>query len=156
MTRNSVGLVAFLVAALLGVSLVSLLTWRSVAVERMDATAAQHNFEEARDRVPFRAPLVRRDAQGGFVRETEVAPAGAPPTHLHVLAYYVDAHRLVRADVPLWFFKVKGPALAYGLRGTGFDLETLGLTAGDLERAGARIVLDEMRSSGDRVLVWTE
>jgi len=65
-------------------------------------------------------------------------------------------HRLVRADVPFWFLRVKGPALRYAVRDTSLDLDALNLTARDLEDAGASIVLDETRSNGDRLLVWTD
>ena len=41
-------------------------------------------------------------------------------------------------------------------RGTGFDLERLGLTAADLERAGAGVVIDEIGNNGDRLLAWTD
>ena len=148
------GVVAFVAAAVLGVVVFGLLARRSVSVERMDVTGAAHNFEEALASVPSPVPLVRRTAADGFVRRSR-DPGGATPTQLHVLAFYADGQRLVRADVPLWFFRVKGPAVAYALRGTGFDLDALGLTASDLQRAGAGVVLDETRSSGDRVLAWT-
>jgi hypothetical protein len=58
--------------------------------------------------------------------------------------------------VPLWFLRVKGPAAQVALRGTGFDLEALGLTADDLARSGIGVVLDDARENGDRVLAWTE
>lgn len=58
--------------------------------------------------------------------------------------------------MPLWFFKVKGPALRYAVRDTSLDLDALNLTATDLENAGASVVLDETRSNGDRLLVWTD
>jgi hypothetical protein len=63
---------------------------------------------------------------------------------------------LVRADVPLWFLKAKGPALRYAVRDTSLDIDALNLTATDLEHAGAGVVLDETRSNGDRLLVWTD
>jgi hypothetical protein len=61
----------------------------------------------------------------------------------------------VRANVPFWFFKLKGPAIQLVLRGTEIDLKKLGVTAADLESHGPGLVLDEIRSNGDRVLVWT-
>jgi hypothetical protein len=143
-------------AALLGILVFGLLVWRSVRVVRMDPTASENNFEEALGSLPSRIALVHRDARGRLVRPPPVDPVGARPTQVHILAYYVDGQRLVRTDLPLWFFKVKGPAAAYALRGTGFDLEMLGLTAGDLEQAGARVVLDERRATGDRLLAWTD
>ena len=73
-----------------------------------------------------------------------------------LLAYRAAEQRLVRVDVPFWFLKMKGPAVQYSLRGTGVDLERLGVTAAELEGYGASVVLDESRHNGDRVLVWTE
>jgi hypothetical protein len=106
--------------------------------------------------VPSPPPLVQRDASGNFVRHESEPTTSRAATQPHALAYYVGGQRLVRADVPLWFFKVKGPAVRYTLRDTGFDLDALNLTATDLERAGARVILDETWFSGDRLLVWTE
>ena len=122
----------------------------------MDASGALNIFEDAKGRVPTTPPLVERDASGNFVRDATEPASSLAATQLHALAYYVEGHRLVRADVPLWFLKVKGPAVRYALRDTGFDLDVLKLTATDLERSGARVILDETRSSGDRLLVWTD
>ena len=106
--------------------------------------------------VPSTTPLVERDASGTFLRRPTVTAPGPAPTALHALAYYVDGQRLVRADVPLWFAKVKGPALRYAVRDTRLDLDALDLTATDLEDAGAGVVLDETRANRDRLLVWTD
>jgi hypothetical protein len=78
------------------------------------------------------------------------------PSQLHALAYHASNRRLVRADVPFWFLKAKGPAVQYSLRGTGLDLQRLGVTPGDLQRYGPSFVLDETRTNGERLLVWTE
>lgn len=144
-----------LAVALFGVAVFGVLAWRGVSVLPMDASGALHNFEAVRARVPG-APLVQRDASGRFVRRPSAKTNGPTPTQLHALAYYVDGQRLVQAHVPMWFFKVKGPALRYAMRDTGLDLDALNVTATDLEDAGAGLVLDETRSNGDRLLVWTE
>ena len=153
--RARAGAALLLIAALVGVAVFGVLAWRSVSVLEMDATGALHNFETVRARVPG-PPLVRRDASGRFVRRPSGNTTGPVPTELHALAYYVDGQRLVRADVPMWFFKVKGPALRFAVRDTGLDLDALNVTATDLENAGAGVVLDETRSNGDRLLVWTD
>ena len=107
--RARVGVGVFLVAAVIGVVVFGVMAWRSVSVLEIDTSGAMHNFEEARMRVPSPTPLVQRDASGTFVRRPSVQTPGPAPTELHALAYHVDGQRLVRADVPLWFFKVKGP-----------------------------------------------
>jgi len=147
--------VALVASAALGVGIFGLLTWRFVAIDRMGSVGAENNFEQALASVPSPIPLISRDGTGHFVRRRSPEAGGPPPTQLHVLAYHADGQRLVNGDVPLWFFKVKGPAVAYALRGTGFDLGALSLTAADLERAGAGVVLDETRPTGDRILAWT-
>ncbi len=40
--------------------------------------------------------------------------------------------------------------------GTGLDLERLNVTPDELQRCGVCLVLDEARTNGDRLLVWTE
>lgn len=155
-SRARVGGGVFLVAAVLGVTVFGVIAWRSVSVLDIDTRGALHSFEDARMRVPSTTPLVQRDASGTFTRRPSVKAPGPAPTQLHALAYHVDGERLVRADVPLWFFKVKGPALRYAVRDTSLDLDALNLTATDLEDAGASVVLDETRANGDRLLVWTD
>lgn len=152
---RQLGILAVAAAAVLGLTVLGGLAWRAITVQQMDGTGAQRNFEDVLASVKSPSPLVHREA-GRFVRRPSSPPVGPPPRDLHVLAYYADGQRLVRGDVPLWFFAVKGPAVTYALRGTGFDLETLGLTPNDLQQAGAGIILDDTRPTGDRLLAWTE
>ena len=147
--------VALAGAALLGLTIFGALAWRSVRVEHADETDAFRRFEEVR-REFGSTPLVHWAPGGTLTRMPAQVPRGTRPATLHVLAYRSAEERVIQADVPLWFFKVKGPAVDYALRGTGFDLTTLALTAGDLEQAGAGLVLDETRANGDRLLAWTE
>jgi hypothetical protein len=148
-------IVAGVGVALLRLSSSGIVIWRSVHVDQADAADARRRFEGVRHDFPS-APLVVWDAGGRLTRNAPRAARGPRPSQLHVLLYRSREERLVRADVPLWFFKVKGPAMNYALRGTEFDLAALGLTAADLEEAGAGLVLDETRKNGDRLLAWTE
>ena len=107
-------------------------------------------FEQVRQDFPS-APLIAWDA-GRLTRNAPRAARGPRPSQLHVLVYRLREERLVQADAPLWFYKIKGSAVNYALRGTGFDLAALGLTAADLEEAGAGLVVDETRTNGDRLL----
>jgi hypothetical protein len=143
-------------AAAFAVTIFGALAWKSVAIRTADSSEALRRFTSVRASFPTGPPLVQRDASGRFVRREETAGSVQPVTRLRVMAYSASQERLVEADVPLWFFRIKGPAAQMALRGTNFDLETLGLTAADLERAGATIVLDETRNNGDRVLAWTQ
>lgn len=142
-----------LTAAAVGLTILGVLAWQAVTVHQVDANGAMQQFDVIRESMKG-APLVQRDESGRFQRETTAA-SDTPASRLHVLAFHVSGRLLVRGDVPLWFFKVKGPAVQYALRGTDFDLAALNLTPSELEAAGPCVVLDDVRPNGDRVLAWT-
>ena len=155
--RTSHILVGLAIAAFIGLSVFAVLAWRSVTVEHADTNEALRRFTEIRDGFTGTEPILHIDAAGRVTRsEPPEGEVGSSPAHLHALGYHASERRIVRADVPFWFLKVKGPAVQYSLRGTGLDLQRLGVTVGDLERYGPRLVLDETRTTGDRLLVWTE
>jgi hypothetical protein len=144
-----------LVAGVLGLSVFGWLAWHAVSIEQLEAADARHRFDDALSQFESKAPLVARNPSGQFVRGGVARGREPRPQRLFVLAYRAGEGRLVRADVPVWFLTVKGPAAQYALQGTGFDLRTLGLTAGDLSGTAAGIVIDEAASNGDRLLAWT-
>jgi hypothetical protein len=144
-------------AAGVGLGVFAFLAWRSVTVEQATPDVALQRFTEVRKGLAVVEPMLRVDAAGQITRRDQPsAREAAYPTRLRALAYRAPEHRLVRADVPFWFFKIKGPAAQYALCGTGLDLDHLGLTPADLQRCGVCLVLDETRTNGDRLLVWTE
>jgi hypothetical protein len=131
-----------------------LLAWQSVSVQQMQARTALQQFKAVRASIKG-APLVQRDESGRF--ERRVLPGrDAPVSQLHVLAYHVRSQQLVRADVPFWFFRIKGPAVQFALRGTDFDLAALNLTPSELQAVGPCVVMDEVQPNGDRLLAWTD
>lgn len=143
-------------AALTGLAIFGAMLWRSVSIETQASAQAHERFATIRARFPSATPLVRRDESGRFVRtEASGRAASSAARRLRVLAYHASTARLVSADVPIWFIRIKGPAAALALRDTGFDLDVLGLTARDLERSGAGLLLDESRGE-DALLAWTE
>ena len=146
-----------LAGAVVGFALFGLLAYRAVSVEDAAAPEALRRFESIQASLGGRPPLIGLDDAGNVIRRT--APPSTSPRpvrRLGVLAYQADEQRLVTADVPMWFFKLKGPAAQYLVRGTGLDLERLQITASDLERYDPSVVVDHARSNGDRLLVWTE
>ena len=150
-------LLALLAGAVVGFAIFGLLAYRAVSVEEAAAPEALRRFESIRAALGGRPPLIALDDAGNVVRRA--APGSTSPrpvSRLGVLAYQAGEQRLVTADVPMWFFKLKGPAAQYLVRGTGLDLERLQITASDLERHGPSIVIDHARTGGDRLLVWTE
>ena len=145
-----------LIAAALGLSVFGWLAWHAVTVEDLDAVDSRQRFEDALAQLDSTTPRVKMDATGHFVRSGPARTSERRPNALHVLAYRASERRLVRAEVPLWFFTIKGPAAQYALQGTGFDLRILGLTASDLAAAGPGVVMDETGANGDRLLAWTQ
>ena len=144
-------------AALAAVGIFAFLAQQSVTVEDAAPNEALRRFAEIRSRLTFTEPMLQIDATGRVTRRNAPAErATVPPTRLRVLAYRAPQQRLVRADVPFWFLKVKGPAVRYALRDTGFDLDRLGVSPADLARYGVCLIVDQTRKNGDRLLVWTE
>jgi hypothetical protein len=143
------------VAALIGLGVFGALVWRAVSVENLPPRDAERRLDTIRTVFRNAPPLVRRDEAGRFVRTEASGRSGAPPARLHVVLYRASENRLISADVPLWFLKIKGPAAAVTLRDTGFDLDVLGVTVDDLERSGSGLILDERRGE-DTLLAWTQ
>lgn len=144
-------------AAIIAIGVFGVLASRAVTVEDAAAPEALRRFEAIRASLGGREPLIGLDEAGNVVRRA--APPTNPPrpvTRLGVLAYQAGDERLVTADVPMWFFRMKGPPTQFLVRGTGLDLERLQITAADLERFDPSVVIDHARSNGDRLLVWTE
>ena len=146
----------FGVAALIGLGVFGLLAWRTVTVQHAPPNEALRRFTQVRDAFAGLEPIVSVSGEGRFVRRS--APESEPRQIklLRVLAYRATEQRLVQANIPFWFVSAKGPAVQWSLRGTGFDLNRVGLTASDLKRYGPSLVLDETRDNGDRLVVWTE
>ncbi len=155
--RSGVLAMVVAVGAGVGLTVFGILAYRAVTVERADAPEALRRFAAIRATVGGAAPLLMLDGAGRVARRQE-PPAGprARPARLGVLAYRARDQRLLTADVPFWFFKLKGPAAQFAVRGTGLDLERLQITAADLERYGPAVVIDHTNRDGDRLLVWTE
>lgn len=150
-------LLALPVAAVIGIAIFGVLASRAVDVEEATLSEAGRRFERIRAALGGREPLLHLDADGNVVRRAALPDvASRAVSRLGVLAYQVADERLVTADVPMWFFELKGPAAQYLVRGTGLDLERLQITASDLERYGPSVVIDHTRANGDRLLVWTE
>jgi hypothetical protein len=152
--RVVLGLVGLAVVAL---GVFGFLTSRAVTVQDASAPEALHRFESIRAALGGRAALIGLDEAGNVIRRASPPlTTSRPVTALRVLAYQAGEERLVTADVPMWFFRMKGPPTQFLVRGTGLDLERLQITAADLERFDPSVVIDHGRANGDRLLVWTE
>lgn len=147
---------ALLVAAAIGIGVFGVVLSRVTTAERVAPSEVSGRFESIRARFEDPRPMLTLGAGGEIERRSPSALSADRAHVVHIMAYRGPVQGLVQIDVPLWFLRMKGPALRYILRDTGIDLHALGLTARDLERFGPAIVMDEVSSSGDRVLVWTE
>ncbi len=130
--RSGVLALVLAVGAGVGFTVFGILAYRAVTVEGVDAPEALRRFAAIRATVAGADPLLTLDDAGRVVRRQEPPASGrARPTRLGVLAYRARDQRLLTADVPFWFFKLKGPAAQFAVRGTGLDLEQLQITAAD-------------------------
>ena len=149
--------ILLILGAVIGFSIFGVMVTRAVKTEEAAETEALARFTEARAAFGTAEPMLDLDATGGLVaRRQEPDSTGKAISRLRVLAYQTNRQRLIEAEVPFWFVKLKGPALQFAVRGTGFDLKSLEVTPGDLERHGPGLILDESAPNGDRLLVWTE
>jgi hypothetical protein len=145
------------VGAGIGVSILAALVYRAVSIEPADRDEAARRFAAVRAALPHGPPMLTIDHGGNIVRrETPRSTTPRAIRRLCVLAYYAEGQRLVSADAPFWFFRIKGPAAQYALRDTGLDLNRLGVTPEELQRYGPAVIVDQMRPNGDLLLVWTE
>ena len=133
-------------------------TWTFIAWDWVTASHARPGdaaraFEAARQAHAGDSPVVTLE-DGAIVRRPPPdAPRGAP-SELLVLVYHRSTGRLIRAEVPFWFLRMKGPASERLLRGAGIDLQEFGLAVDDLARYGPSLVFDGERGE-DRVLLVT-
>jgi hypothetical protein len=149
--------VLFVSAAVIGVGVFGAMVRRAVDVDEVGRPQAVRQFEEIRARVGGPAMLVR-DENGRLARHPATPVArDAPITRLYVWSYQAGLGRLVRVDIPFWFYKLKAPAAQLAVRNTGFDLEELGVTPAELERQGPVLLDDETSATtGDLLMIWTE
>jgi hypothetical protein len=149
--------VGLLVAAGIGFSIFFSLARQAVRFEETDAATAHQQLERARASFASTSPILAVDEAGRLQRLGSPAGGARPPAErLMVLAYRESEGGLVRAEMPLWFLRLKAPVIRPMLRGAGLDPDDLGLTADELESLGRALLLDVSRPNGDRVLVWTE
>lgn len=144
-------------AAVTGIASFGVMAWRAVEVRHAEASEAAQRFQMARSAFDDRPALLSRSDSGELTRRRDAAPVDPRPiTHLYVLTYLAGSERLIDADIPFWFFKMKAPALRFMLRSSTALLDELNLSAADLERQGPTLIFDGADGDGSRVLVWTE
>jgi len=144
-------------AAVVGLGVFGLLAWRATSVESLASLAAREKFDDVAIRFGTTQPRIILDPEGVPARNPRAPePTGGPVKKLVVLAYRAESGKLVRTEVPFWFFRLKSPAANLALRNSGFDMGRLGLRSSDLATEGPGIIFLEMADGGDRLLVWAE
>jgi hypothetical protein len=152
-----IGALVLLMCALVGLAVFGLLAWQAVTVEEGTRADAERRVASIRAGIPSKAPLVEIDDEGRIVRMASAGEAtGRPIARLRALAWRAADRRLVSVDSPFWFVKLKGPAAAYVLEGTGMDLERLGLSPAALEQFGPAMIVDHTSRDGSLLLIWTQ
>jgi hypothetical protein len=146
-------LIAVAVVAVLAVGVWTFVAWDWVTTSHAPPDDAAQVFEVARQAHAGEDPVVVLE-DGAFVRRPVPAEPREAPSNLLVLVYHRPTERLIRAEVPFWFLRMKGPASERMLRGAGIDLAEFGLTVDDLSRYGPALVFDGTRGE-DRVLLVT-
>jgi hypothetical protein len=148
---------ALLIAGAVGLAVFGVMVYRAVTIQTAESSDAIREFSRVRAALPPGPPLLGLDAAGNVVRRAQPPKhSPAPIRRLRVLAYHAGTRRLVSAEVPFWFLRLKGSAAQLALRDTGLDLERLGITPSELARHGPSLVIDSSSDNGDRLLAWTE
>ena len=146
-----------LAIAALGFGLFAFFAYRSSSMVESNQPMAWREFELVHQAHQGQSPILGKGDFGKIFRQVDPPQLPVPnPSRLLALAYLADRKLLVRADVPYWFFRLKGPFVNIALRETGFEMGRLGLSAGQLAEYGSGIVIDDLRRNGDRILIWLE
>jgi len=147
-----------LIAAVLGVLAFMWFASQLTTVEHPDPSAADHRFRAALQAFEDPTPMLTMDAGGRIIhnqrKSTPLIPA--VPIDVVVLAWRGPTVGLVETRLPIWFLRLKGPAIRYLLRGTAFDPEPWGLTVDDIQAWGPGIVIDHRGGGSYRTLIWSE
>ena len=146
-----------LIAAALGLGVFVWTASRVTTVERMGTNAASYRFRGVLQQFEDPQPMLTMNGGGRVTRHTRTSKSLVPtvPTHLNVLAWRGSSVGLVEVQIPMWFLRMKGPAINFLLKDTKFDLQAWRLTVEELQDWGPGVVLDHHSGRGERVLIWT-
>lgn len=148
----------FVICALLGAGAFFWFASRLTSVESIDSNSATMRFQSVTRQFQDPTPFLRLDASGQIVRNRTGERPMFPvvPTDVVVMAWRGSTVGLVQVRIPIWFLRMKGPALSYMLRDTDFDIASLNLDVDEIQAWGAGPILDHHGRQGHRVLIWSE
>jgi len=130
---------------------------KHINVRATTSASALQTFETARARFTGQQPLIELDAldRAHEVRRIADLPTSdTKPTDLHVLVWKASDNQLVNVSVPFWVLRLGRQKMDFS--GADFNFDQLHINPADLERIGPALVLDYRRTSGERVLIWTQ
>lgn len=146
-----------LITIFVGLTVFGIFVWCVSDFETLPPSQAQLRFSALRDRLPAGEPLLLIDSHGGVVPNPAAgAGRGGRVRTVGFLAYRADDDRLLRLDVPFWFYRFKEPSTRFFLAQLDVDLSYLRITSDQLAGHGPGLVLDQSLPSGSRLLIWLE
>ncbi|MBI1873622.1 MAG: hypothetical protein HYS05_07010 [Acidobacteria bacterium] len=159
-TRNWVLIVVGVCLALLVVGMAlaggfAYYIFRQTSIETTSSKGATDRFEQVRARFKDRTPYIELRSSGVLKVHHELEQAREVDLQsVRILAWDADDNRLAETSIPFWFVRLKASSpFSLKLGRVSRDLE---VTAHDLARFGAGIIVDFEEPGGTRVLVWTE
>lgn len=164
--KTSWGLIILGVSAfvlIVGVGLVAVVgyvIYQQFAFQATTATelGAEQEFKQVLTRFEGQKPyLVIKDGRP-VVSDEKTRRAGRPLEALHIIVWDPDERKMIRLNMPFWLLRMtKGRPIRLSSN-TDADGEPmrLNISAEDLERRGAGLILDHTEASGQRVLVWSQ
>jgi hypothetical protein len=134
---------------------------RHITATKSSSANALEQFDRARAPFKEQHPLIEIDE---FERSRATRPVSELPTsptrpnQLWILAWNPNEEpaRLVKVSVPFWIMRLGRRKFDVINGDPGFDFDRLKIDVNELERIGPTLVLDFRRSSGERVLIWTQ
>jgi hypothetical protein len=146
-----------LIASVVGLTVFGISVWRISDFETLPPSEARVRFSAVRDSLPAGEPLLLIEPGGGVAPNPAAdAGRGGRVRTVGFLAYRAADDRLLRLDVPFWFYRFKEPSTRFFLAQLDVDLAHLRITSDQLAGHGPGLVLDESLPNGNRLLVWLE
>jgi hypothetical protein len=148
-------IVSVLAVAAFGMYFVS----QHISTSRATSADADRRFDEIRAAFKDKNPLLEIDSSGEphAVRPLHELPGSTTkPESLSVLAWNPREGRIAKISLPFWIIRLGRNNIDISSGDHRFEFKDLGLDVRELERIGPAIVIDLTRSSGERVLVWTQ
>lgn len=149
-------LIGLAISGTIGLAIFGVMLSRVTTVSRVGDAETGERFETVRDQFEDPSPRLTFDEQGDLVWRTPARGEVEDISNLHVMAYRGPAEGLVQVAIPMWFLRLKEPAVRFALRRTGVDLVELGLSSRRLRAYGPAVIFHEEYPNGDVVLIWTE